>query len=154
LEKRLEFDRDVEVIFNRVLAAARHDHDVVDAGLNRFLDTVLDDRLVDDHQHFLRLCLGGREKSCTETSCGKDRLADDALHVRNRIAGTIDVMLDPALFRENLESVRAGLAKRGVDLTAELEDLATLEARRRRLLPEIEGLRREQSAAGDEVARA
>ena len=63
-------------------------------------------------------------------------------------------MLDPALLRDNLEAVRSGLAKRGVDLTAELEDLATLETRRRRILPELEGLRREQNAAGDEVARA
>ena len=63
-------------------------------------------------------------------------------------------MLDPALFRENLESVRGGIAKRGVDLTAELEELATLETRRRRLLPEIEGLKRDQKAAADEVARA
>src|SRR5918996_2667471 len=63
-------------------------------------------------------------------------------------------MLDPALVRDNLEQVRAGLRKRGVDLTAELEDLATLETRRRRLLPEIEGLKREQNSAGDEVARA
>ena len=37
---------------------------------------------------------------------------------------------------------------------AELEQLATLEARRRRLIPELEGLKREQNAAGDEVARA
>ncbi len=63
-------------------------------------------------------------------------------------------MLDPALLRENLEHVRAGLQKRGIDLTAELEELASLEARRRRILPEIEGLKREQNAAGDEVARA
>jgi seryl-tRNA synthetase len=63
-------------------------------------------------------------------------------------------MIDPALFRDNLEAVRAGLAKRGMDLTAELEELATLETRRRRLLPEIEGLKREQNTAGDEVARA
>jgi seryl-tRNA synthetase len=63
-------------------------------------------------------------------------------------------MLDPALLRDDLEAVRAGLAKRGVDVTAELEDLATLETRRRRILPELEGLRREQNAAGDEVARA
>ena len=63
-------------------------------------------------------------------------------------------MLDPAFLRDNLELVRAGLQKRGLDLTAELEDLATLETRRRRLLPEIEGLKREQNAAGDEVARA
>ena len=63
-------------------------------------------------------------------------------------------MLDPAFLRDNLELVRAGLRRRGLDLTAELEDLATLETRRRRLLPEIEGLKREQNAAGDEVARA
>src|SRR5688572_9118658 len=63
-------------------------------------------------------------------------------------------MLDPAFLRDNLELVRAGLQKRGLDLTAELEDLATLETRRRRLLPELEGLKRDQNAAGDEVARA
>lgn len=63
-------------------------------------------------------------------------------------------MLDPALLRENLERVRNGLEKRGLDLSAELEELAALEARRRRILPEIEGLKREQNAAGDEVARA
>jgi seryl-tRNA synthetase len=63
-------------------------------------------------------------------------------------------MLDPAFLRDNFELVRAGLQKRGLDLTAELEDLATLETRRRRLIPEIEGLKRDQNAAGDEVARA
>src|SRR5437763_1098833 len=62
-------------------------------------------------------------------------------------------MLDPAFLRENLALVRSGLAHRGLDLTTELEELATLEARRRRLLPEIEGLKREQNSAGDEVAR-
>jgi seryl-tRNA synthetase len=62
-------------------------------------------------------------------------------------------MLDPGLLRENLEAVRAGLGKRGMDLTAELEDLATLETRRRRLLQELEGLKREQNTAADEVAR-
>ena len=39
-------------------------------------------------------------------------------------------------------------------LTAELEQLATLEAHRRRLIPQVEGLKREQNTAGDEVARA
>jgi seryl-tRNA synthetase len=63
-------------------------------------------------------------------------------------------MLDPAFLRDNLEAVRSGLQKRGADFSTELEDLATLEAHRRRLLPEIEGLKREQNAAGDEVARA
>jgi seryl-tRNA synthetase len=63
-------------------------------------------------------------------------------------------MIDPALLRDNIEVVRAALRNRGVDLSTELEELATLEARRRRILPELEGLNREQNTAGDEVARA
>jgi seryl-tRNA synthetase len=63
-------------------------------------------------------------------------------------------MLDPAFLRDNLDAVRTALQRRGADLTAELEELAALESRRRRLLPELEGLKREANAAGDEVARA
>jgi seryl-tRNA synthetase len=63
-------------------------------------------------------------------------------------------MLDPGLLRERMDDVRAGLQNRGLKVDAELEQLATLETRRRRLLPEVEGLKREQNAAGDEVARA
>jgi len=63
-------------------------------------------------------------------------------------------MLDAALVREHMDDVRTGLRNRGLEPDAELEQLATLEARRRRLIPEIEGLKREQNAAGDEVARA
>jgi seryl-tRNA synthetase len=63
-------------------------------------------------------------------------------------------MLDPVYVRENLEAVRQRLAARGVDLQAELEQLATLESHRRRVIPQVEGLKREQNAAGDEVARA
>jgi seryl-tRNA synthetase len=63
-------------------------------------------------------------------------------------------VIDPALLRENPEAVRTGLGKRGADLSTELEELATLETARRRLLPEVEGLKRQQNAAGDEVARA
>ena len=63
-------------------------------------------------------------------------------------------MIDPALLRDNLEAVRTALANRGVDMTRELEELAALESRRRRLLPELEGLKRDQNTAADEVARA
>jgi seryl-tRNA synthetase len=63
-------------------------------------------------------------------------------------------MLDPNFVREHPEDVRAGLRSRGLDADKELEALAVLEARRRRLIPETEGLKREQNAAGDEVARA
>src|SRR5918992_3633781 len=63
-------------------------------------------------------------------------------------------MLDPAYVRDHMDEVRAGFKNRGLRADAELEQLATLEARRRRLIPELEGLKREQNASGDEVARA
>ena len=63
-------------------------------------------------------------------------------------------MLDPAYVRDNLEAVQKGLANRGLDVTAELQQLATAETQRRRLIPQIEGLKREQNTSGDEVARA
>jgi seryl-tRNA synthetase len=63
-------------------------------------------------------------------------------------------MLDPTFLRDNLQAVRERLQSRGTDFSRELEELAMLETQRRRLLPEIEGLKREQNAAGDEVARA
>jgi seryl-tRNA synthetase len=63
-------------------------------------------------------------------------------------------MLDPALLRDRFEVVRATLQKRGANLDTELQSLAALETERRRLLPEVEGLKREQNAAAEEVARA
>ena len=63
-------------------------------------------------------------------------------------------MIDPGFVRDKPDAVRDGLAKRGADLSRELDELATLETERRRLLPEVEGLKRQQNAAGDEVARA
>jgi seryl-tRNA synthetase len=63
-------------------------------------------------------------------------------------------VIDPAHLRDNLETVRTALASRGVDMTRELEELAALESRRRRLLPELEGLKRDQNTAADEVAKA
>ncbi|HYB97032.1 MAG TPA: serine--tRNA ligase [Vicinamibacterales bacterium] len=63
-------------------------------------------------------------------------------------------MLDPNLVRDHLDAVKAAMEKRGLDVTAELQQLATAETHRRRLIPQIEGLKREQNAAGDQVARA
>ena len=63
-------------------------------------------------------------------------------------------MLDPVFVRDHLDDVRQGLHSRGLDASAELEQLATLESHRRRLIPQVEGLKREQNTAGDEVARA
>jgi seryl-tRNA synthetase len=63
-------------------------------------------------------------------------------------------MIDPTSVRDHVEEVRNGLQNRGLRLDTELEQLATLELRRRRLIPELEGLKREQNTAGDQVARA
>ena len=46
------------------------------------------------------------------------------------------------------------LSNRGADLSAELDALVALETERRRLLPELENLKRDQNTAGEEVARA
>jgi len=63
-------------------------------------------------------------------------------------------MLDPAFVRDHIEEVRAGLRSRGLDVDKTLEDVATFETARRRLIPEIEGLKRQQNTSGDEIARA
>jgi seryl-tRNA synthetase len=63
-------------------------------------------------------------------------------------------MLDPAYLREHSADVEARLRSRGLDPTAELAELATLDAERRRRLPVVESLKREQNAAGGAIAKA
>jgi len=63
-------------------------------------------------------------------------------------------MLDPGDLRDRLADVTARLATRGGDLSRELGDLAALDAERRTLLPLVENLKRDQNAAGEQVARA
>src|SRR5947209_12888564 len=63
-------------------------------------------------------------------------------------------MLDPLYVRDHIEAVRTGLRNRGLDSDKALEDIATLETARRRLIPELEGLKRQQNTSGDEIARA
>ena len=53
-----------------------------------------------------------------------------------------------------MDDVRRGLRHRGLDPDKALEDIATLETARRRLIPELEGLKRQQNTSGDEIARA
>ncbi|HEY1912195.1 MAG TPA: serine--tRNA ligase [Vicinamibacterales bacterium] len=63
-------------------------------------------------------------------------------------------MLDPAYIRDHIEEVRARLRTRGLDPDKALEEIAMLETARRRLIPEVEGLKRLQNTSGDEIARA
>jgi seryl-tRNA synthetase len=63
-------------------------------------------------------------------------------------------MLDAAYVRDHLDEVEARLRTRGMDPSAQLSAWATLEAGRRRLIPEVETLKAAQNAAGAEVAKA
>src|SRR5229473_2429027 len=63
-------------------------------------------------------------------------------------------MLDASYIRDHVEDVRKGLRNRGLDPDKALEEIATLETARRRLIPELEGLKRLQNTSGDEIARA
>ena len=63
-------------------------------------------------------------------------------------------MLDPAYIRDHVEQVREGLRNRGLDADKALEDIATLESLRKRLIGEYEGLKRQQNTSGDEIAKA
>ena len=88
LQKAFELDVDVEVVFDGVLPAAGDDDDVGDAGLGGFLDPVLNDRLVHEHEHFLRLRFGGRQKSGSKPCCREDGLADRCGHLRHPIVAS------------------------------------------------------------------
>lgn len=63
-------------------------------------------------------------------------------------------MLDPTFVRDHLDAVRESLTRRGARMDSELETLAALDAERRRLIPEMENLKREQNASSEAVARA
>jgi seryl-tRNA synthetase len=62
-------------------------------------------------------------------------------------------MLDPVLLRDHPDRVRQGLQDRGLNADAQLSELGALDERRRALIVEVETLRREQNAAGEDVAR-
>jgi seryl-tRNA synthetase len=63
-------------------------------------------------------------------------------------------MLDPSYIRDHTDEVRTGLRSRGLDPDKALEEIVTLETARRRLIPDLEGLKRAQNTSGDEIARA
>ena len=63
-------------------------------------------------------------------------------------------MLDPAFVRDHPDRVAAGLRGRGIDPEADLAAFAALEARRRSVIPEMEGLKGQQNRSGEEVAKA
>ena len=155
LEERLELDRDVEVIFDGVLAAAGDEDDVVDARGDRFLDAVLDDRLVDERQHFLGLRLGGGQEAGAEAGGGEDGFANG--QARAIVADRQPVpmmraeasMLDPDLHPRSHR-------RTSVQACATAASIPTRRSKRSRrsrprgagMIPELEGLKRAAERVG------
>ena len=63
-------------------------------------------------------------------------------------------MLDLKAIRRDPDAVRAALARRKDGSDARLDEALGLDARRRELLPEVEGLRARQNEASQAIARA
>src|SRR5918996_3942505 len=72
----LQFIGMIEMILDWPLLAAGDDDDLLDAGRDRLLDTVLDDRFVDQRQHFLWLGLRGRQEAGAPAGGWEDGFSD------------------------------------------------------------------------------
>ena len=76
LEQVLELVVEVEVILDRALLGRGDDDDLLDPGGDRLFDRVLDDRLVDQRQHLLRLGLRRRQEAGAPARGGEDGLSN------------------------------------------------------------------------------
>jgi hypothetical protein len=76
LEQVLELVVEIEVILDRALVGRGDDDDLLDPGSDRFLDAVLDDRLVDQRQHLLGLRLGRGQETGAPAGGREDSFAD------------------------------------------------------------------------------
>ena len=62
-----ELELAVEMILDDALVAAGDEDEMLDAGLARLIDRILDQRPVDDRQHFLGHGLGGGQETGSES---------------------------------------------------------------------------------------
>jgi seryl-tRNA synthetase len=63
-------------------------------------------------------------------------------------------MLDPAFVRDHLDDVKDALRRRGLDPDSTLGEIPALDGSRRQLIGEVERLKHQQNASGEEIARA
>jgi hypothetical protein len=75
-QRGVEFEHPVEMILDHALVAPGDEDEMLDAGLLGLVDHVLDQRLVDDGQHFLRHRLGGGQDAGAETGDREDGFTD------------------------------------------------------------------------------
>ena len=75
-QRHFQFELAVEMIFDDAFVAAGDEDEMLDAGLARLVDDMLDQRPVDHRQHFLRHGLGRRQEPGAETGDGKYGFTD------------------------------------------------------------------------------
>ena len=63
----------IEMVLDDALVTAGDEDEMLDPGLARLIDRILDQRPVNDRQHFLGHGLGGRQEACAEPGNGKHR---------------------------------------------------------------------------------
>ena len=78
-QRLFQLDLAVEMVLDHALVAAGDEDEMLDAGLARLVDDMLDDGPVDDGQHFLGHGFGGRQEACAEACDGKHGLADGSV---------------------------------------------------------------------------
>ena len=76
LQRRLQLELAVEVVLQHALAAGGDENELIDPGGARLVDHVLDERPVDQGEHFLGHRLGGGQEPGAETGDGQDGFAD------------------------------------------------------------------------------
>ena len=82
LQHGLEFGVTVEMIFDGALGTAGDENQCVGAGRQRLVDRILNERLVDDRQHFLRAGLGDRKEARAASGNGKYDCFDGLCGIR------------------------------------------------------------------------
>ena len=75
-ERVLELELAVEMVLDHALVATSDEDEVLDAGLARLVDHVLDQRSVDHRQHLLRHGLGRRKEPGAQAGDRKYRFAN------------------------------------------------------------------------------
>ena len=77
-QRQLEFELAVEMVLDHALVAAGDEDEMLDAGLARLVDDVLDQRPVDHRQHLLRHGLGRGQEAGSQPGHGENGFADAA----------------------------------------------------------------------------
>ena len=76
LQRHLELELAVEMVLDHALVAAGDEDEMLDAGLARLVDHVLDQRPVDHRQHLLGHGLGGGQEAGAEPGHGENGFAN------------------------------------------------------------------------------